>query len=155
LTEVPEMFGAEQHLMARARDEKVFGEIVRLVNGFKEYYMGYGQPIDKTPRRQPGGGITTLEEKSLGCIQKGGQMPPSPAPSITVSGARRRPEPADRTRERQRIHYGPGGRRVQIILFTTGRGNPLGTVAPVIKIASNSELTRRKPKWIDFDAEGC
>ncbi len=153
LTEVPEMFGAEQHLMARARDEKVFGEIVRLVNGFKEYYMGYGQPIDKNP--SPGnleGGITTLEEKSLGCIQKGGHA----TVTGTLDYGERCATPG------LNLLTGPGNDSVsitdlvaagvQIILFTTGRGNPLGTVAPVIKIASNSELTRRKPKWIDFDA---
>ena len=153
LTEVPEMFGAEQHLMARARDEEVFGKIVELINGFKEYYLGYGQPIDKNP--SPGnlaGGITTLEEKSLGCIQKGGHA--------TITGTLDYGERC--ITPGLNLMIGPGNDSVsitdlvsagaQIILFTTGRGNPLGTVVPVVKIASNSELARRKPKWIDFDA---
>lgn len=153
LTEVPEMFGAEQYLMARARDEEVFGQVVDLINNFKEYYLGYGQPIDKNP--SPGnleGGITTLEEKSLGCIQKGGHA--------VITGTLDYGERLSTTG--LNLMNGPGNDSVsitnlvssgaQMILFTTGRGNPLGTVTPVIKISTNSELARRKPKWIDFDA---
>lgn len=153
LTEVPEMFGAEHHLMGRAASERVFDEIVSMIDGFKEYYLSHGQSIDKNP--SPGnmeGGITTLEEKSLGCIQKGGHA--------TITGTLTYGQRCET--HGLNLMTGPGNDNVsitnlvsagaQIILFTTGRGNPLGTVAPVIKIASNSELARRKPKWIDFDA---
>ena len=153
LTEVPEMFGAEHVLMKRARDEQTFRRIIELVEGFKEYYRRHGQPIYENP--SPGnreGGITTLEEKSLGAIQKGGRA--------TVT---------------QVIDYGeraaqgglvllaaPGNDGVSstaevvaganIVLFTTGRGTPLGVPVPTLKISSNTELARKKPKWIDFDA---
>ncbi len=153
LTEVPEMFGAEQSLMDRAADEAAFRKVVDLINGFKQYYLDYGQPVYENP--SPGnrdGGITTLEEKSLGCIQKGG--------SAVVTDTLDYGQPC--TRGGLNLMTGPGNDSVsltnlvaagaQLILFTTGRGNPLGTAAPVLKLASNSGLARRKANWIDFDA---
>lgn len=153
LTEVPEMFGAEQLLMNRAADEEVFQKIVRLINGFKQYYMDYNQPIYENP--SPGnrkGGITTLEEKSLGCIQKGGGA----VVTDTLDYGQQCSKPG------LNLMTGPGNDSVsltdllaagvQIIIFTTGRGNPLGSAVPVIKVASNSSLYRRKPGWIDFNA---
>jgi altronate hydrolase len=153
LSEIPEIFGAERLLMARARDEKVFDSIVGLVNDFKRYFLASGQPVSENP--SPGniaGGITTLEEKSLGAVQKAGRAP--------VDGVLRYGE---RVRRRGlTLLEAPGNDAVSstalaaagatLILFTTGRGTPLGFPVPTVKIASNSELARRKPGWIDFDA---
>lgn len=155
LTEVPEMFGAETILMERAQDRPTFEKIVNLINGFKQYYIGYGQPIYENPA--PGnkdGGITTLEEKSLGCVQKGGRA--IVTDTLALGEACHAPGLS--------LLTGPGNDSVsvtnlassgaQMILFTTGRGNPLGTAVPTVKIASNRALAARKPNWIDFDAGG-
>ena len=153
LTEIPEMFGAERLLMARAEDGLVFDRIVALVNGFKLYYLGHGLPVSENP--SPGnveGGITTLEEKSLGAVQKAGR-----APIVGVLGYGERVR-----RKGLSLLEAPGNDAVSatalaaagatMILFTTGRGTPLGFPAPTLKIASNSALAARKPGWIDFDA---
>ena len=153
LTEVPEMFGAETLLMSRCRNVRVFAKTVELINGFKRYFQRYGQEIYENP--SPGnkeGGITTLEEKSLGCTQKGGNGPVTDV--LPYAGRVRKPG--------LNLMSGPGNdicavtalaaAGCQLILFTTGRGTPLGSPAPVIKVASNSELARRKPGWIDFNA---
>lgn len=157
LTEVPEMFGAEKLLMQRAADEPTFHAIERMINDFKDYFRKYNEPISENPA--PGnkaGGITTLEEKSLGCIQKGGAV----APIAHVLGYGE-PLPAD-PKPGIALAYGPGsdvvscttlaGTGAQLVLFTTGRGTPFGTCAPTFKIATNSGLATRKPGWIDFDA---
>ncbi|MDO4546879.1 MAG: altronate dehydratase family protein [Clostridia bacterium] len=153
LTEVPEMFGAETILMNRAVNEGVFDDIVRLINGFKGYFTRYNQEIYENP--SPGnkkGGITTLEEKSLGCTQKGGQ---APVAGVLDYGDRVVPGGLN-------LLNGPGNDQVsctnlaaagcQIILFTTGRGNPFGCPVPTVKLSSNSRLAHNKPNWIDFDA---
>lgn len=153
LTEVPEMFGAETILMDRAADSEVFHDIVAMINGFKDYYTAHHQVIYENP--SPGnkaGGITTLEEKSLGCIQKGGRA--------TVTGVLQYGEPC--RKKGLNLLTGPGNDIVSctnmtaagahLILFTTGRGTPLGAPVPTIKIASNSALAERKPNWIDYDA---
>jgi len=153
LTEVPEMFGAETILMDRAINEEVFGNIVHLINDFKKYYDDHQQPIYENP--SPGnkkGGITTLEEKSLGCTQKGGR-----SQVVDVLGY------GDIVRTKGlTLLSAPGNDMVaatalaasgcQIILFTTGRGTPLGTAVPTMKIATNSEIFKRKANWMDFDA---
>jgi altronate hydrolase len=153
LTEVPEMFGAEQLLMNRAASEEVFAELVNMVNDFKSYFIRHGQPVDENP--SPGnkaGGLTTLEEKSLGAIQKGGRAP--------VTHVLRYGEPA--TAGGLALLEAPGNDGVSstamiasgatVLLFTTGRGTPLGFPVPTIKISSNSEIAARKPHWIDFNA---
>ena len=153
LTEIPEMFGAEQVLMNRAADAGVFEKVVGLVNDFKQYFIDHGEPVSENP--SPGnvaGGITTLEEKSLGAVQKAGR---APVADVIAYGARARV--AGLT-----VLEAPGNDAVSstalaaagatAILFTTGRGTPLGFPVPTIKIASNSDLARRKPGWIDFDA---
>jgi altronate hydrolase len=153
LTEIPEIFGAEQILMMRAADEQVFGEVVDLVNGFKRYFTDHGEPVSENP--SPGniaGGITTLEEKSLGAVQKSGR-----AVVTDVRHYGERVRKAGLT-----LLEAPGNDAVSstalaaagatAILFTTGRGTPLGFPVPTIKIASNSALAQRKPGWIDFDA---
>jgi altronate hydrolase len=153
LTEIPEIFGAEQMLMARAADETVFGEVVELVNDFKRYFTDHGEPVSENP--SPGniaGGITTLEEKSLGAVQKAGRA--------IVTDVRHYGERVRRTG--LTLLEAPGNDAVSstalaaagatAILFTTGRGTPLGFPVPTIKIASNSDLAARKPGWIDFDA---
>jgi len=156
LTEVPEMFGAEQMLMNRAANDRVFAEIVAMVNGFKEYFLAHGQPIYENP--SPGnkaGGLTTLEEKSLGAIQKGGQATvtqvlPYGAPA-TVAGLALVESPGnDGVSSTALVASG-----ATVLLFTTGRGTPLGFPAPTIKIASNSEIAAKKPHWIDFNAGGA
>lgn len=153
LSEVPEMFGAETLLMNRAVDEEVFKKIVSLINEFKQYFQSYDQPIYDNP--SPGnkkGGISSLEEKSLGCTQKGGT---GNVVDVLSYGE---------TVKKKGLNLlsGPGNDGVattvlaaagcQIILFTTGRGTPLGTVVPTIKVATNSELFAKKSNWMDFDA---
>ncbi len=153
LTEVPEMFGAETLLMNRCRTRQVFDKCVKMINGFKDYYASHGQVCYENP--SPGnkaGGITTLEDKSLGCVQKGGS---SPVEDVLLYG------------ERVKAHglslmTGPGNDLVastvlaaagaHLILFTTGRGTPFGCVVPTIKIASNDKLAASKPGWIDWNA---
>ena len=153
LTEVPEMFGAEHLLMARAADRRVFERTVALINDFKAYYVANRQPIYENP--SPGnkeGGITTLEEKSLGCTQKAGRAVVRDV--LDYTGRIRVPG--------LNLLSAPGNDGVAItalssagchmVLFTTGRGNPLGGVVPAVKVSSNSDLAERKPHWIDFDA---
>ena len=153
LTEVPEMFGAEQLLMNRCINRDVFEQTVSLINGFKEYFTRNGQTVYENP--SPGnkaGGITTLEDKSLGCVQKGGR-----APVTAVLGY------GDRVSEQGlNLLSGPGNDIVSttaqsaagahMILFTTGRGTPLGAPVPTVKIATNHDLAEHKKDWIDFDA---
>ncbi len=154
LTEVPEMFGAEPILFNRCVNESVFEKAVNLINDYKQYFIAHGQPVSENP--SPGnkeGGITTLEEKSLGCVQKGGT---APVTAVLDYGD---------TAEREGLNLlgGPGNDMVavtnlaaagcQLILFTTGRGTPLGAPVPTIKIATNSALAQRKQSWIDFDAQ--
>jgi altronate hydrolase len=153
LTEVPEMFGAEQVLMNRAANEKVFREIVGMVDGFKEYFIAHGQPIYENP--SPGnkaGGLTTLEEKSLGAIQKGGRATVTQVlkygQAVNAGGLALLESPGnDGVSSTALVASG-----ATVLLFTTGRGTPLGFPAPTIKISSNSEIAMKKPHWIDFNA---
>ncbi|MBQ8683985.1 MAG: altronate dehydratase [Clostridia bacterium] len=153
LTEVPEMFGAEHLLMERCVSREVFDRTVALINDFKAYYTRHDQVIYENP--SPGnkaGGITTLEEKSLGCVQKGGL---SPVVDVLDYGD---------TLQKNGLSLlnGPGNDIVAItnlmaagvhmILFTTGRGTPVGGAVPTVKIATNHDLAVRKNNWIDFDA---
>jgi altronate hydrolase len=153
LTEIPEIFGAERLLMARAADKQVFDSIVTVVNDFKDYYVRNHQPVHENP--SPGniaGGITTLEEKSLGAVQKGGHA--------IVTDVLRYTE--RRRRKGLTLLEAPGNDGISstalvaagctVVLFTTGRGTPLGFPAPTLKISSNSMLAHNKPHWIDFDA---
>ncbi len=153
LTEVPEMFGAETLLMNRAINKEIFNDTVELINDFKKYFKRYNQPISDNP--SPGnkkGGITTLEDKSLGCVQKGGH-----APVINVMKYGEQNQKVGLN-----LLQGPGNDSVsttvlaasgcQIILFSTGRGTPWGTVVPTVKIATNSKLATHKANWIDFNA---
>jgi altronate hydrolase len=153
LTEIPEMFGAERLLMARAADEAVFDRLVALVNGFKRYFLDHGEPVSENP--SPGnvaGGITTLEEKSLGAVQKAGR---APVADVLRYGERLRVPGLS-------IVEAPGNDAVSITalaaagatltLFSTGRGTPLGSPVPTMKLATNHDLAHRKPRWIDFDA---
>ena len=153
LSEVPEMFGAEQLLMNRAKDEEVFEKTVQLINEFKNYFRRNGQTVYENP--SPGnkaGGITTLEDKSLGCTQKSGSGPVEDVVFddgfVTAKGLN--------------LLNGPGNDMVAVtnlaasgchlVLFTTGRGTPFGGFVPTIKIATNSELALKKSNWIDFNA---
>ena len=153
LTEVPEMFGAETLLMKRCRTRAVFDKCVEMINGFKDYYASHNQACYENP--SPGnkaGGITTLEDKSLGCVQKGGS---SPVEDVLLYG------------ESVKAHglslmTGPGNDLVastvlaaagcHLILFTTGRGTPFGCVIPTMKVATNDALAANKPNWIDWNA---
>jgi altronate hydrolase len=161
LTEVPEMFGAERLLMERAPDEATFRAIEGMINGFKDYFRRYDEPISENPA--PGnkaGGITTLEEKSLGCVQKGGSV--APVRHVLAYGDPLPVSDGDDTAGGIALAYGPGNDGVscttlaaagaQMVLFTTGRGTPFGTCVPTLKISTNSDLAHRKPRWIDFDA---
>jgi len=153
LTEVPEMFGAEQLLFNRCNSRETFSKAVSMINSFKQYFIENNQPVSKNP--SPGnkaGGITTLEEKALGCVQKGGSAVITDVldygDTISVPGLS--------------LLNGPGNDIVAVtnltavgchmILFTTGRGTPLGAPVPTIKISTNTRLAENKPKWIDFDA---
>jgi altronate hydrolase len=153
VTEIPEIFGAEQMLMNRAASEPVFDRIVEVVNDFKRYFLDHGETVSENP--SPGnvvGGITTLEEKSLGAVQKAGR---AAVADVIDYGARIRIDGLT-------LLEAPGNDAVSstalaaagatAILFTTGRGTPLGFPVPTIKIASNTDLATRKPGWIDFDA---
>ena len=153
LTEVPEMFGAEHLLMQRCESREVFDKTVSLINDFKDYYTRHNQVIYENP--SPGnkkGGITTLEEKSLGCVQKGGL---SKVVDVLTYGDRL-------SKCGLSLLNGPGNdivaitnlmaAGVHIILFTTGRGTPVGSAVPTVKISTNKSLAQRKSKWIDFDA---
>lgn len=153
LTEVPEMFGAEGFLMDRCINEQVFHKAVDMINGFKTYFLRHHEVVYENP--SPGnktGGITTLEEKSCGCVQKGGS-----APIMDVIGY------GDAvTTKGLNMLYGPGNDLVSataltaagahMILFTTGRGTPFGAPAPTIKIATNTSLATKKAGWMDFNA---
>ena len=153
LTEVPEMFGAEHLLMQRCKDEEIFDKTVALINNFKEYYERHNQVIYENP--SPGnkaGGITTLEEKSLGCVQKGGL---SEVVDVLDYGDRL-------SKNGLSLLNGPGNdivaitnlmaAGVHIILFTPGRGTPVGGEVPTVKVATNSRLAEKKSNWIDFNA---
>ena len=153
LTEVPEMFGAETILMNRCKTPELFNQTVSLINNFKEYFLSHGEPVGENP--SPGnkaGGISTLEDKALGCTQKCGRAP--------VSGVL---EYGDRLQtEGLNLLSAPGNDLVastalasagcQIVLFTTGRGTPFGTFVPTMKISTNSNLYNNKHNWIDFNA---
>jgi altronate hydrolase len=154
LTETPEMFGAEQVLMNNAANEDVYKKIVKLVDGFKQYFVDNNQPVYENP--SPGnkaGGLTTLEDKSLGAIQKGGNAP--------VQDVIKYGEQAV-AKNGITLLEGPGNDAVSctalaasganMVLFTTGRGTPLGVPVPTVKIASNTSLATRKKHWIDYDA---
>jgi altronate hydrolase len=153
LTEVPEMFGAEQILMARAENEEVFEDIVHLINDFKRYFVGYGEPVYENP--SPGnkdGGITTLEDKSLGCTQKAGT---AKVVDVLKYGDKIKKQGLS-------LLEGPGNDLVaasnlasadcQLVLFTTGRGTPFGSYVPTMKVATNNEIFNKKQHWMDFNA---
>lgn len=153
LTEVPEMFGAETILMSRSENKEVFEKTVSLINNFKAYYAKYDQPVYENP--SPGnkaGGITTLEDKSLGCTQKAGC---ATVVDVLKYGG-------DIIKSGLNLLEAPGNDLIastalavsgaHIVLFTTGRGTPFGAPVPTLKIASNSELASKKQNWIDFDA---
>lgn len=155
LTEVPEMFGAERVLLERAVSPEVAASTVEMVNAFRAYFRKYGEPIDENPA--PGnkaGGITTLAEKSLGCVQKAGRAPVARvldygelAPARLGGVALVNAPGADGVSSTALVAAG-----AQLVLFTTGRGTPMGFPAPTIKISTNSALAHKKPIWIDFDA---
>ncbi|MFA6876237.1 MAG: altronate dehydratase family protein [Parabacteroides sp.] len=153
LTEVPEMFGAETILMNRCASETLFDKTVLLINNFKQYFISNNQPVYENP--SPGnkaGGISTLEEKSLGCTQKAGS---STVKDVLAYGEQLRTKGLN-------LLSAPGNDLVastalaasgcQMILFTTGRGTPFGTFVPTVKISTNSALYKQKPNWIDFNA---
>ncbi len=153
LTEVPEMFGAETILMNRSENTGVFDKTVHLINDFKEYFMANKQPVYENP--SPGnkaGGISTLEEKSLGCTQKGGA---ATVVDVLTYGERLKTKGLN-------LLSAPGNDLVaatalassgcQMVLFTTGRGTPFGTFVPTMKISTNSRIAALKPNWIDFNA---
>ena len=153
LTEVPEMFGAETILMSRCQDEHTFDKTVHLINDFKAYFIKNDQPVYENP--SPGnkaGGISTLEEKSLGCTQKSGN---SIVRDVLLYGDRLKTGGLN-------LLSAPGNDLIastalaaagcQIVLFTTGRGTPFGTFVPTMKISTNSALYKNKPQWIDFNA---
>lgn len=147
------MFGAETILMNRCETKELFEQTVRLVNDFKEYFLSHGEPVGENP--SPGnkaGGISTLEDKALGCTQKCGRAPVS---GVLAYGDRLKTTGLN-------LLSAPGNDLVaatalasagcQIVLFTTGRGTPFGTFIPTMKISTNSDLAARKPNWIDFNA---
>lgn len=153
LTEVPEMFGAEGILMERCQDESVFQKAADMINGFKHYFASHGQVVYENP--SPGnkaGGITTLEDKSCGCVQKGGS---APVADVLPYGGQVKTKGLN-------MLSGPGNDLVSataltaagahLILFTTGRGTPFGAPAPTVKISTNTALYEKKRGWIDFNA---
>ena len=154
MTEIPEIFGAEQLLLSRSESREVFEEAAGMIRAFRQYFIDHGEGIADNP--SPGniaGGISTLEEKSLGCVQKAGKVPLCGALNFGAL------PPADGGLY---LVNGPGNDMVAVtnlaasgahmILFTTGRGTPLSSVVPTLKISTNSPLAKKKPHWIDFDA---
>lgn len=153
LTEVPEMFGAETILMDRCANKGLFDQTVSLINNFKDYFLSHGEPVGENP--SPGnkaGGISTLEDKALGCTQKCGKS--------LVRGVM---EYGDRLETKGlNLLSAPGNDLVaatalascgcHMVLFTTGRGTPFGTYVPTMKVSTNSNLFKNKPQWIDFNA---
>ncbi len=153
LTEVPEMFGAETILMNRCQDEATFDKTVHLINDFKEYFMKQGMPVYENP--SPGnkaGGISTLEEKSLGCTQKCGKSIVRGvlkyAERLSVKGLNLLSAPGNDLVASTAL----AASGCQIVLFTTGRGTPFGSFVPTMKISTNTPLYEAKPSWIDFNA---
>ncbi len=153
LTEVPEMFGAEKILMERAADETVFNKIVDLINDFKQYFMDHKQPVYENP--SPGnkeGGITTLEDKSLGCTQKSGTSIVMDVlkygESISHKGLNLLNAPGNDLVASSAL----AAAGCQLVIFTTGRGTPFGTFVPTMKVSTNSPLYETKRHWIDFNA---
>lgn len=153
LTEVPEMFGAEQLLLSRCETRAVFDKALDMVESFKEYFRAHGQAVYENP--SPGNkawGITTLEDKSCGCVQKGGS---APVTDVLPYGGQV-------SRRGLNLLWRPGNDLVSataltaagahLILFTTGRGTPFGAPAPTLKIATHTNLYENKPGWMDFDA---
>ena len=153
LTEVPEMFGAETILMNRCENREIFNKTVQLINNFKKYFIDNHQPVYENP--SPGnkaGGISTLEEKSLGCTQKCGK---SPVRDVLRYGEKIQTHGLN-------LLSAPGNDLVaatalaasgcQMVLFTTGRGTPFGTFVPTVKVSTNTPLYKHKPGWIDFNA---
>lgn len=153
LTEVPEMFGAETILMNRCETPALFEQTVKLINDFKDYYLSHGEPVGENP--SPGnkaGGISTLEEKALGCTQKCGSMPVKGVldygDRLSVKGLNLLSAPGNDLVASTAL----AAAGCQMVLFTTGRGTPFGTFIPTMKISTNNELFNNKPKWIDFNA---
>lgn len=157
MSEVPEMFGGEHLLLKRTISEKLFSKAEKMMKSFRSYYARYGEGVADNP--SPGnhaGGITTLEEKSLGCIQKGGDVP---VVNVLEMGK------ISSSQSGLQLVDGPGNDLIavtnlaaagaQIVLFTTGRGTPYSGPIPTLKIASNSRLANNKPHWIDFDSSPC
>lgn len=153
LTETPEMFGAEHILMNRSENRSVFDKTVNMINGYKSYFANHNEECYENP--SPGnhdGGITTLEEKSLGCIQKGGNAVVTDVLSYGEKCCKKGLS----------LLTGPGNDIVSttnltaagahLILFSTGRGTPLGAPVPTVKISSNNRIFNKKPNWIDFNA---
>lgn len=153
LTETPEMFGAETILMNRCATEPLFRDMASMINNFKDYFTGHNQPVFENP--SPGnrdGGITTLEEKSLGCIQKGGHSPVKGivpyAERIESAGLSLLDSPGNDPVSTTAL----GAAGCQMLLYTTGRGTPFTCFVPCLKIASNNDLAARKASWIDYNA---
>jgi altronate hydrolase len=147
------MFGAEGILLGRCRNQQVFDKAAAMLNGFKDYFISHHEVVYDNP--SPGnkqGGITTLEDKGCGCVQKGGM---APIEDVLGYGEQVKTQGLN-------LLYGPGNDLVSstalaaagaaMILFTTGRGTPFGSPVPTVKIATNSQLAERKPHWIDFNA---
>ncbi|MBH0112015.1 altronate dehydratase [Novosphingobium sp. YJ-S2-02] len=153
LTEIPEIFGAEEPLLERAVSRDVFDRAAALVNGFKRYYLDQGLPVSENP--SPGniaGGITTLEEKSLGAVQKAGRAPLCDVldygEQAVAAGLSLLESPGNDAVSSTAL----AASGATLVLFTTGRGTPLGFAVPCLKVASNEALAQAKPHWIDFDA---
>jgi altronate hydrolase len=147
------MFGAETILMERCADKELLGQTISLINNFKEYFLSHGEPVGENP--SPGnkaGGISTLEEKALGCTQKSGK---SAVCGVMEYGERLQHNGLN-------LLSAPGNDLVaatalaaagcQLVLFTTGRGTPFATFVPTLKVSTNSKLYQNKPNWIDFNA---
>ena len=153
LTEVPEMFGAETILMNRCETPELFQQTVSLVNNFKQYFLSHGEPVGENP--SPGnkaGGISTLEEKALGCTQKCGKSAVKGVLSygerLSVKGLNLLSAPGNDLVASTAL----ASSGCHIVLFTTGRGTPFGTFVPTMKVSTNSTLAKNKPTWIDFNA---
>jgi len=157
--ETPEAIGAEHILASRASSREVAEKILAAVKAWEERALALGVDL-RGAQPTPGnieGGITTIEEKSLGAIRKSGSRP--------IRGFL---EYAERVPKESGVYMmdtpgfdvetvtGLAAGGAQAVIFTTGRGSPLGSpIAPVIKVTANPRTASVLRDMIDFDASGA
>jgi altronate dehydratase large subunit len=155
LAETPELIGAEEILARRAISPGVGRSVVEVILGFEQAIAELGVDVrgaQPTPGNQAGG-LTTIEEKSLGAAKKGGGAPVSGVIDYAMRPARKGLNIMDTPGQdiEQMVGMVAGG--CQVVAFTTGRGTPTGSpIAPCLKISTNTQTFQRMAGDIDLDA---